>query len=115
VNRASHGGASAWEIRNTLIVQGPGIVAGQRVGLPSGNIDLAPTVLSALGLTAPDSMSGRILHEALVGDTASDEPTPARDTARIVEEHAPAGRLTWSEYAGHRYLSAARRPTGGPG
>ena len=33
--------------------------------LPSGNIDLAPTVLRILGVTAPQKFDGRVLVEAM--------------------------------------------------
>ena len=94
-NQASHGGASAWEIRNTLILQGPGVASGRRSALPSGNIDLAPTVLSLLGLAAPESMRGRVLREATVGESSGGE-------ARVWEESSDAGTLRWSEGGGSR-------------
>lgn len=111
-NQASHGGASAWEIRNTLILQGRGVASGTRSGLPSGNLDLAPTVLAALGLPAPASMTGRVLREALLGEatTATVVPGSGLGDVRIWEESSPAGTLRWSDYRGARYLSAARRP-----
>jgi phosphonoacetate hydrolase len=103
-NQAGHGGASAWEIRNTLILQGPGIEDGTRSSLPSGNLDLAPTVLSALGLPVPESMTGRVLREAMTGSGSEAD-------ARVWEESTDAGTLRWSEVGGARYLSAAtRRP-----
>jgi phosphonoacetate hydrolase len=102
---AGHGGASAWEIRNTLIMQGPGLHSGRRSGLPSGTIDIAPTVLTALGLPVPDSMTGRILHEAL---TAS-APDTAPPAVERWDQRSVAGTLSWSSYAGHQYLDAAMR------
>jgi len=102
-NQASHGGASAWEIRNTLVVQGPGIQAGLRSSLPSGIIDLAPTLLTALGLPVPDSMVGRVLAEAFAGEL------PAGAAPEHREDVSEAGRLRWSSYAGRRYLDEARR------
>ncbi|HZO29712.1 MAG TPA: alkaline phosphatase family protein [Chloroflexota bacterium] len=110
-NRASHGGASAWEIRNTLIVQGPGVRSGIRSSPPSGIIDLAPTVLSMLGLTVPESMVGRVLHEALTGEPMNhaDPSRMAGDSARVWEQTSPDGTLRWSEYGGRRYLSAVSR------
>ena len=107
VNQASHGGASAWEIRNTLIVQGPGVQRGLRSALPSGTIDLAPTVLALLGLAAPPSMTGRVLAEALTSATGD---ALVAGEPRSYEESSSAGVLRWSEYAGQRYLDAARRP-----
>jgi arylsulfatase A-like enzyme len=108
-NHASHGGASAWEIRNMLIVAGPGIRSGARSALPSGTIDLAPTLLTALGLPVPESMVGRILEEASEFALPPQNATPSQD-ATVWEQLDPAGTLRWSEYRGHRYLDAAWRP-----
>lgn len=102
---AGHGGASAWEIRNTLIMQGPGLRAGERSALPSGTIDLAPTILTALGLSVPASMTGRVLREAL----ATTEPPHDIPDVRHWDEQSAAGTLSWTSYAGHQYLGAARR------
>jgi hypothetical protein len=103
-NQANHGGGSAWEIRNTMIFQGPGVKSGERSALPSGNIDVVPTILSMLGLSAPESMTGRVLREALL-----EEATSVGEDARVWEDSSPEGTLRWSQYAGHRYLSAVSR------
>jgi arylsulfatase A-like enzyme len=100
---ATHGGASSWEIRNTLIVQGPGIVRGERSSLPSGVADLAPTVLTTLGLPLADTMAGRPLAEGLEGASG-----PAGGVEHW-DETSEAGTLTWSSYGGRRYLNAGRR------
>lgn len=80
---AEHGmswhGVELWEelVRVPLIVYVPG-VAPRHVATPRSQIDLAPTLLSLLGLVrpaegAPDAMSG----ESLVGDLRGEE-APAR-------------------------------------
>jgi arylsulfatase A-like enzyme len=86
-------------------MQGPGISAGRRSDLPSGTIDIAPTVLAALGLATPDSMTGRVLTEAF----AARSGVPSVSDVERWDERSPAGTLSWSAYAGHRYLGAARR------
>lgn len=107
-NLASHGGASRWEVRNTLVLGGPGVRAGQRVAAPAGNADLAPTILAALGLPIPPTATGRVLSEALERLPA----TPGGEVVRSVETVA-SGRaevvLAWSAYGGRRYLGSARR------
>jgi phosphonoacetate hydrolase len=112
-NRASHGGASAWEIRNTLLFQGAGVLEGYRSSLPSGTIDIAPTVLTMLGLPIPESMTGRVLHEALVtahgvGSGGIDD-SPSGGTVERWDDVSAAGTLSWSRYGGHTYLDSARR------
>jgi hypothetical protein len=46
-----------------LLLKGPGIVAGTEIG-PATNLDIAPTMLSLMGIPVPDVMSGRVLSEA---------------------------------------------------
>jgi arylsulfatase A-like enzyme len=112
-NRASHGGASTWEIHNTLILQGAGVATGRHSSLPSSVRDLAPTLLHALGLAAPDSMTGRVLHEAWASSdsvgTASSTQSAAGDAVPRWEQVTSAGTLRWSGYQGQRYLDEARR------
>jgi arylsulfatase A-like enzyme len=60
-----HGAMTRHEMRNTLIARGPRFKRGVRVESPSGNVDVAPTVLRILGLSA--GMDGRVLEEALDG------------------------------------------------
>ena len=71
VGVGTHGGMSRHELRNTLIGRGPGFLSSTVVDTPTGNIDIAPTILHLLGLSGGDEMGGRILHEALVANDAS--------------------------------------------
>jgi arylsulfatase A-like enzyme len=64
---------SRHEMNNTLIARGPGFKSGARLQSPTGNVDLAPTVLRLLGLAVPDHMEGRVLTEALSDGNASVE------------------------------------------
>ena len=71
VGVGTHGGMSRHELGNTLIARGPSFLRSTVVDTPTGNIDIAPTILHLLGLSGGDGMDGRILHEALVdGDTS---------------------------------------------
>lgn len=60
-----HGSLSRYDMRNTLIANGPDFRPGYIDKMPTGNIDVAPTVLWILGVTPPHKMDGRILGEAL--------------------------------------------------
>ncbi|MFN8524240.1 MAG: alkaline phosphatase family protein [Chloroflexota bacterium] len=86
---ATHGGISPWEITNTLIMAGPGLKQGLASSLPSGNIDVAPTLLHLLGISPPAGQHGRILTEAL-----ADGPNPASISAesRIIRAARPGYR-----------------------
>ena len=64
--KGTHATLSQFDMHNTLIVAGPDFRRGQTDELPSGNVDLAPTILEILGIKSPQSMDGRLLSEALV-------------------------------------------------
>jgi arylsulfatase A-like enzyme len=63
--KGTHATLSRFDMHNTLIVAGPDFRRGQVDDLPTGNVDLAPTILRILGIAAPQ-MDGRILSEAIV-------------------------------------------------
>jgi arylsulfatase A-like enzyme len=64
--KGTHATLSRYDIHNMLIAAGPNFRRGQADDLPSGNIDLAPTILKILGIAAPHPMDGRVLSEAMV-------------------------------------------------
>ena len=104
---AGHGSASPYDIHNTLIAAGPDIAAGSELSLPTSNVDLAPTFLHLLGLTAAPTMAGRALIEALA---AGPDLPAARETGEIAAA-TPDGRYRavarTSSVFGRRYLDAA--------
>jgi len=102
---AGHGTSSPYDIHNTLIAAGPDFREHATSEIPTGNVDLAPTLLQLLGLPVPQTMTGRIMREALrEGPTAS--------TVRV--EHltetvkTPDGSYELTAHTsvidGHRYL-----------
>ena len=88
-----HGGLSSWEMSNTLIAAGPSFHVGLESDLPCGILDVAPTVLRLLGLTAPSVWDGRVLEEALLDGGASPQPGTEQLTAICDTE---AGQITQS-------------------
>jgi arylsulfatase A-like enzyme len=68
--KGAHTSLSKYDMHNTLIAAGPHFKVGFVDQLPSGNIDVAPTILSLLKVPADSErkLDGRVLHEALVGD-----------------------------------------------
>ena len=60
-----HGTLSRFDMHNTLVAAGPDFRAGVVDHLPTGNVDVAPTVLWILGVKPPKAMDGRVLTEAL--------------------------------------------------
>ncbi len=73
IGMGSHGGGSPDELHNTMIASGPSFISGLESTLPSGNIDVMPTILSILGIPLPDHLDGRVLAEALVDSDSAPE------------------------------------------
>ena len=70
----THATLSRLEMHNMLIAAGPDFKRGEKDALPSGNVDLAPTILQILRIKSPQKMDGRILSEAMTGPMPSQEP-----------------------------------------
>jgi len=60
-----HGTISPYDLRNTLVAQGPDFRVGWRNPVPVGNIDIAPTLTHLLRLDTGSPFEGRVLAEAL--------------------------------------------------
>ena len=69
----THASLSRFDLHNTLIATGPDFKRGFVSTVPSGNIDVVPTILSVLGVCAPKPLDGRVLYEAMQGEVP---PTP---------------------------------------
>jgi arylsulfatase A-like enzyme len=96
--KGTHATLSRFDMHNTLIAAGPDFRRGQTDDLPTGNIDLAPTILSILGIKPPHQIDGRILSEAMMGsrngDLESSEPAPSpKPETKTLEakKHFPSG------------------------
>lgn len=96
--KGTHATLSRFDVHNMLIAAGPDFARGMTTDLPSGNIDVAPTVLRLLGINAP-AMDGRVLSEALSkGEKLAVKPES--DTIEA-ENQFPIGH--W-----HQYLKLTR-------
>ncbi len=62
--RGMHGSFSPVDVHNTLIASGPDFKSGFHDTVPSGNIDVAPTVAYLFSLNLPNT-DGRVLYEAI--------------------------------------------------
>jgi arylsulfatase A-like enzyme len=88
--RGMHGSFSPIDVHNTLIAFGPDFREGFKDPLPSGNVDVAPTIAGILGLSLPRA-DGRPLLEALRnGPAAADY----RVASRTLRPSAPATGLS---------------------
>ena len=75
--KGTHASLSRYDMHNTLVAAGPDFKQGFRSDTPSGNIDLAPTILHLLGVPPARPLDGRVLHEALTSGSA---PAPEIET-----------------------------------
>ncbi len=73
-----HGGLNRHELNTTLIARGAGLPPGAVDGRATGIIDIAPTVLAALGLPAAATMTGR----SLLGTPPAEEAPRLCETGR---------------------------------
>jgi hypothetical protein len=64
--KGTHATLSRFDMHNMLIAAGPDFRRGEVDDLPTGNVDLAPTILQILGIKAPMKTDGRILAEPMV-------------------------------------------------
>jgi hypothetical protein len=90
--KATHATLSRFDMHNTLIAAGPDFEKGLTSDLPSGNVDLTPTILAILGVKAPAAMDGRVLAEAMKSRAALKSETQTVEASRKV----PAG--TWRQH-----------------
>ena len=89
-----HCSLSRFDMHNTLIAAGPDFRAGVVDHLPTGNTDLAPTILSILGIKPPKPMDGRVLSEALT----MEGPKIKSFEPGHVEASAKLEKATWRQY-----------------
>ena len=93
--QGTHATLSRFDMHNTLIAAGPDFKRGETDDLPSGNVDLAPTVLQILGIKPPGKMDGRILSEAMVNSgPAVVNPKAEIKTTEAIKDFASG---TWRE------------------
>jgi arylsulfatase A-like enzyme len=102
---AGHGTTSPFDIHIPFIAAGPDFREHAVSDVPTGNVDLAPTLLRLLGLPAPATMTGRVIEEAL-----RDGPSPGSvqvgqvtDTVKTADGSYELTAHT-SVAAGHHYL-----------
>lgn len=109
---ASHGSDSPYDLRIPLVAAGPDIKRGVQSDVPTGNVDLAPTVLYLLGMEPPPGMDGRVLHELLRDGPSPDEVAVREHTysAEVVLDDGLRyeARLDTAEVGSTVYLRGAR-------
>lgn len=71
-----HGGTSRYEMNATLVAYGPSFKDSTTINTPSGNIDIAPTVLHLFGQPIDPILDGRVLTEAMKDGASPGEIVP---------------------------------------
>jgi arylsulfatase A-like enzyme len=89
-----HVSLSPFDMHATLIAAGPDFQSATTSELPSGNVDIAPTILHVLGIQQPKQMDGRVLTEALRNGKG---PLPAKKSQRL-EASASNASHQWHQY-----------------
>ena len=101
-----HASLGPADMHNTLVAVGPDLKSGFTSTLPSGNIDLAPTILWLLGVQPQRPLDGRILSEAL----AVDAPPAGQPTTQQLEAVLATDHLTWRQYLQISQVNQTRLP-----
>ncbi len=107
-----HGSMSRHEMRPVLIARGPSFKSGVVSAVPSGNIDLTPTLLSILGIDPGIPMDGRVLEESL---TNGPDPGSVESTTESFEAESTTGSGVYRQYVSissvgtTRYVSEGNR------
>lgn len=102
--KGHHASLSRFDMNNTLVAHGPDFKRGLISQIPSGNVDVAPTILWLLGISAPASMDGRVLHEALSRSSIS-TPVPEIKT---LEAKTDVGLFHWEQYLKYTTVGSTR-------
>lgn len=105
--KGTHATLSRFDLHNTLIAAGPDFRRGFTDDLSTGNIDVAPTILSILGVTPKARLDGRVLTEAMPGGkapSAADVHTDTLEASRDFSSSKWRQHLRISRVAGVRYF-----------
>jgi arylsulfatase A-like enzyme len=100
----THVTLSPFDMHNTLIAAGPDFRPGLLDSLASGNVDVAPTVLWILGLKRPSHMDGRVLTEALTGESP---PIKKFELGRLDASYE-GENFVWRQYLNYTEVNGVR-------
>jgi arylsulfatase A-like enzyme len=92
--KGTHATLSRFDMHNTLVAAGPDFRRGEKDDLPTGNVDVAPTILKILQISDSSPMDGRVLTEALIN--GGDPPVDKAGT-HILEATRQSSAGTWHQ------------------
>ena len=93
--KGTHATLSRFDMHNTLIAAGPDFRRGQTDDLPTGNVDLAPTILHILGIKTAQGLDGRVLSEAMVN--VDQVPAAGKTEAKTIEAKKDFATGSWQQ------------------
>ena len=110
VGGATHGGLHPIEMNNLLAMNGSAFKQGYASPWPASHTDIVPTMLAALGVPAPNSVTGRKLTEAYAH--AAIEPAPPRQVTYVSEsrnrhQHLKLWHVGTTTYIDHGWVENA--------
>ena len=113
--QGQHGSMSKHEMNNVMFAWGPDFKQSISLDVPSGNIDIAPTILRMLGLPGGDAMDGRVLAEALAGGpnpSTVDWSAELYSTERRLKEKVYRQQIKLSVVEGTTYVDQGNSTLG---
>jgi arylsulfatase A-like enzyme len=111
--RSSHGSASPYDLHAVLIGRGPSFQAGLTSDLPTGAVDLLPTLLALLSIPTQIPFDGRVLGEGLRQRTHDPkEAVDERVYPRLSPVHGGEAFLHIHKVGATQYLHGAFRSDG---
>lgn len=92
--KGTHATLSTFDIHNTLVAIGPDFRREFENQLPTGNVDLAPTILRILDVSSEGTLDGRVLSEAMI-EPSGEFPKLETETLRASREFPTTH---WQQY-----------------
>jgi arylsulfatase A-like enzyme len=108
-SEAGHGGFGPWTVHTPMIAWGPDFKRNAVVRSPSGNIDIAPTILNLEGIPIPSEMQGRPLLEALRSGPDSEKMRVETHTLEVSNGRGYKAAIHISNVNGHDYVDKTWR------
>ena len=90
----THGSLSPYDMHPNLVAAGPDFKHGMVSDIPTGNLDIVPTVLYLLDVAIPETIDGRVIVEALASNT-SEALKPITTT---IDAASSNGLFRWKQY-----------------
>jgi arylsulfatase A-like enzyme len=103
--QGTHVSLSPFDMHNMLIAAGPDFLTNWVDTLPTGNVDIAPTVLRLLGVSSANRMDGRVLAEAFKKLPPALKPPKPRqlEASHVTKASKWRQYLKSTEYGGVSY------------